>query len=681
MKDSHSADHTNLTNCKKIQKIGILLIKLVFFWFKNDIVKEKINLRFWYILTFAGGILLCFFCNENYRIIYMLVITLLILLTFIANLIFFNHSSNKCIIITKFFLMLLLGFVVAFSCCLRTKNDEFTSPEYNITFEGKIESIKLTSHETILILQATKSPNTQLYNGKIRIKYEPYLLSSSTKQLNNGDIVRIKSSLIPIKYSNFPNDDGYSNYAKFFNIIATGKAKSLEVLQRPDDDNEKYFFQKFNQIQNYRNSIQQRIYNVNEHSAGAGIVIAVLTGNNQFIPKEQLQNIRHSGCAHILAISGLHMSIVVAFVFMIFIHIFALIPKIALRYNTKKLAVLPAVITCLYYLNIANVPISATRSFLMVLIASITLLLNRSRASLNALFTAFFVMLFIAPNYLLSPSFQMSFMAVFGLTAIYNNNFIAESILFSSGKTRVKYLLGILFSSIIATISTVFFEIYHFKQYAWIGLISNIPVIPITEFLVLPFGFVGMIFNGTMFGDLCYIISGFFANIICIITDWTANLPYSFLLTKQMSNSQLGIIIFGIITLFLSRAKILKIIGLILFVSGFIAYLTQPKFVLVYNQNFSNIVFFENGCYYSVRPIKSEFLQSVWSQNLGVKQILPMDGKNKNIVCNGERKLGNMRCEYAINNKEINIYQGKNNNTIGIKMHKGKFLFTQTKFS
>ena len=116
-----------------------------------------------------------------------------------------------------------------------------------------------------------------------------------------------------------------------------------------------------------------------------------------------------------------------------------------------------------------------------------------------------------------------------------------------------------------------------------------------------------------------------------------------------------------------------------MFTSGFIAYLTQPKFVLVYNQNFSNIVFFENGQYYSVKPMKSEFLQNAWSQNLGVKTILPMDKNNKSIVCYGEQKLGNMHCEYTIRNKKINIYQGNKNNTVGVKIKKGKWLFLQAK--
>ena len=131
------------------------------------------------------------------------------------------------------------------------------------------------------------------------------------------------SVFIPIKYSFFPQDKSYENYAKFFDVIASGKAKNIEIIRQ---ESKKHSLFSSNTIQKYRNSIQQRIYEVNNHTPGAGIVIAVLTGNNSFIPKDQLSNIRHSGCAHILAISGLHMSIVVAFVFAFFIHFFALFP-------------------------------------------------------------------------------------------------------------------------------------------------------------------------------------------------------------------------------------------------------------------------------------------------------------------------------------------------------------------
>ena len=657
-----------LTNFQKIKKIIYLTCKLVFTYLKVDLVKEHQNIRFWYILTFAGGILFDFFCNQKYQFIYILICILLILLTYLYSYLFDKNTS----IVRRFLLFFLFGFLISIPKMSKSITSNFKAPEYDITFEGKVESMKLTSHENILILKATKVPNTQLYNGKIRIKYDPLLLQNQS--LNNGDIVKIKTSLIPIKYSSFPQDESYENYAKFFDIIASGKAKSIEIVsQEKQYDN---FFSK-NTIQKYRNSIQQRIYEINNHSAGAGIVIAVLTGNNSFIPKEQLMNIRHSGCAHILAISGLHMSIVVAFVFTFFIHFFALFPHIALRFNTKKIAVIPAIITCLFYIQIANIPISATRSFSMVAIASFTLLLNRPKSSLNALFMTFFVMLILSPNYILSPSFQMSFMAVFGLTTIYNNNCVNESSVFSRKKTLFKYISGILLSSIVATICTVFFEIYHFKQYAWIGLLSNIPVIPITEFLILPFGFIGMLLNNTAIGDLCYIISGFFANMVCVITDFTANLPYSFLLTQQMTERQLLKIIAGVIVLFLSRSKILKIIGFILFLIGSISYILNPKFVLIYNQNFKNIVFLENNKYYSVKPIKSDYIQNVWSQNLGVKEILPMnDNENQAIKCTNDEYDKKAQCEYTYKDYEpITIFKGKSNDVIGVKIVNNKPIF------
>ena len=641
-----------------------LLIKLLLFNIKNSLLLEKPNLRFWYILSFAIGILFCFFTPETYRIINILIIILLSLI-----LVFFYLYSDQYKILTKillhFSIMFLIGYSVAFHKCINIVQNDFKSAEYDITIEGQIQSIKLTSHETILILQTTKSPNTALYNGKIRIKIDDNLIPQNS--LQNGDIVKVKTSLIPIKYGFFPNDKSYENYAKFFEIIASGRAKYIEVLKKSSNYNTKLGF--FD-TQQKRNDIQQQIYKVNNKSAGAGIVIAILTGNNSFIPKNKLDNIRHSGCAHILAISGLHMAIVISCVFFLFIHFFALFPKLALRHNTKKLAIFPAILTCLFYIQIANVPISALRSFLMVIIASIALLADRKKNSLNTLFITFFTMLCFEPNYILSPSFQMSFMAVFGLTTFYNNNCITETSIFSKKKGFFAYLIGIVMSSVVATISTVFFEIYHFKQYAWIGLISNIFVIPITEFFVLPLGFIGMIFNNTIIGDFFYILSGFFANIVLLITDFTAHLPNSFLLAKQMTNSQLFTIVFGIIFLFLSYAKILKFFGIILIITGFMAYILAPKYVLIYNDNLKNIVFFENEKYYSYQPIKSEFIQSVWSQNLGVSHIPTMTNKNKNLSCVGDRKSFNFTCEYRFNNKTINIFQGRTNKVIGITENK-----------
>ena len=91
------------------------------------------------------------------------------------------------------------------------------------------------------------------------------------------------------------------------------------------------------------------------------------------------------------------MSVIVSFIFFVFIHIFSLFPKIALKYNTKKLASIPACIACLIYLNIANIPISAMRSYLMVFFGFLALLSNKPKTSMNILFLTFFIIFHLWP--------------------------------------------------------------------------------------------------------------------------------------------------------------------------------------------------------------------------------------------------------------------------------------------
>ena len=621
---------------------------------KYQISLEKPNIRYWMIFLFAVGILTGFLSENNTKIIIFL--SSIVICSFFV-LIF--EKKRKIILKTLFFFI--FGLIIAVFKVYSTGDIKTNFGTNDVVFNGIISEIRLTSNCSYLTITAINPPNTELKGRKVKLKY-----NGDATKISVGDIVRIKTSLSTIKYNTFPNDKSYENYAKYFDIVARGRIKELSII---NNHNNKIAIS----IDKIRKNIQTRIFDVNNGSVGSGIVIDILTGNNSFIPRDKLNNIRRSGCAHILAISGLHMSIIVAIVFVLFLHIFACFPKIALKYNTKKLASIPACLTCFIYLQVANVPISALRSFIMISIGFIALLSNRPKTSMNILFITFFTILCITPQYILSPSFQMSFMAVFCLVSVYNSEFLTQSNRFSIKNKTIRYIVGILSSSIIATIATTFFEIYHFKQYAWIGLISNIAVIPITEFVVLPLGFIGMIFNGNFIGDFFYKISALFADIVCKITDFTANLPNSYILTPKMELWQLGLIIFGLFVIFLSYAWLLKIIGIISVIFGITYYILQPKVLLVYNKNLQNIVFLEDDKYYSVEPIKNDYLHYVWSQNLGVKEILPMTDKNKAIICKydyNNKKNNNKKtiksCEYYYLGKKYSFNKKNSNKIISV---------------
>ena len=147
-----------LTNFQKIKKIIYLTCKLVFTYLKVDLVKEHQNIRFWYILTFAGGILFDFFCNQKYQFIYILICVFLILLTYLYSYLFNKNTS----IVRTFLLFFLFGFLISFPKMSKSITSNFKAPDYDITFEGKVESIKLTSHENILILK-DKNTGQQKY--------------------------------------------------------------------------------------------------------------------------------------------------------------------------------------------------------------------------------------------------------------------------------------------------------------------------------------------------------------------------------------------------------------------------------------------------------------------------------------------------------------------------------------
>ena len=606
---------------------------------------EMPNIRFWFILIFATGILTGFQTANLEKII----LLLFAILFGILSSIFLKKNNVKKIIINVI-LFFLLGIAVSFFKILTTADiDKTDFGTGKANFNAKIENIRLTNDVSYLTITAINPPNTILRGKKMKLKYY-----DNPMQISVGDIVNITTSIGTIKYNIFPNDKSYENYAKYFGIVARGKIKDLKPVSHSN---------KFFDMDRIRRNIQSRIYGVNNGSIGSGIVIDVLTGNNSFIPRDKLNNIRKSGCAHILAISGLHMSVIVSFVFLIFVRFFSIFPMIALKYNTRKLASIPAGIVCFIYLQIANIPISALRSFIMLIIGFIAMWSDRPKKTLNLLFLAFFMILLLSPHEILAPSFQMSFMAVFGLVSIYNAEFLHQSSKHFISNRYLRYVIGILSSSIIATIATMFFEIYHFKQYAWIGILSNIPVIPMVEFIVLPIGFIGMMFNGTFFGDIMYRISAFFADYICKITDYTANIENAFFITKQMQLWQLGIIIFGLIMLFLMRSYLFKVIGIIVAFIGIMFYIFQSKVILVYNQNFKNIVFLENDKYYSIVPMNNEYIKNVWAQNLGVKDIYLMDKNNNSIQCfdNENKENNNIKsiqyCNYNHNGKKYYIYK------------------------
>jgi competence protein ComEC len=209
-----------------------------------------------------------------------------------------------------------------------------------------------------------------------------------------------------------------------------------------------------------------------------------------------LEDMRESGLAHLLAISGLHLGLVAGLVFFAARAGLALIPALALRFPIKKWAAVLAAAAALIYLFLVGATIPTQRAYVMVGLALLAIVLDRQPISLRLLAAAAALILLLSPESLLSASFQMSFAAVTALVAGYE--WLSQRR--PTGPrdrgllSRLGLYLGfLLLSSVIANLATAPFAVFHFNRLAVFGLVANLVAIPLTAFWIMPAALVAML--------------------------------------------------------------------------------------------------------------------------------------------------------------------------------------------
>ena len=127
-----------------------------------------------------------------------------------------------------------------------------------------------------------------------------------------------------------------------------------------------------------------------------------------------------SGIGHVLSISGYHMAVVAGVVFFFLRAVLALIPGVADRMPIKKWAAFAALLVTAFYLVLSGAEVATQRSFIMIAIVLIGVMLDRPILTLRTVTIAALLVLFFAPEAVVHPSFQMSFAATLALVAAYS---------------------------------------------------------------------------------------------------------------------------------------------------------------------------------------------------------------------------------------------------------------------
>lgn len=227
-----------------------------------------------------------------------------------------------------------------------------------------------------------------------------------------------------------------------------------------------------------------------ERSGGLGA--AMVTGHEAWIAPQVTADMRASGLAHIISISGLHMAIVGGFAFGAVRLLVALLPWLALRAPGKKIAAVAGLLAVGTYLLISGAPPPAERAAITAAVAFAAILSDRQAVSLRTLAVAALIILVLQPEAAVAPGFQMSFAATTALVALAEAwprsvKEISAPWWIRWPQAAVVWVLAAVAASFVAGLATGPFALQHFNRVASYGLASNLVVSPLSSFIIMPF--------------------------------------------------------------------------------------------------------------------------------------------------------------------------------------------------
>lgn len=283
--------------------------------------------------------------------------------------------------------------------------------------------------------------------------------------------------------------------------------------------------------------------------AESSVAAAIIAGDKSLISTAQYDQYRNSGLAHFLAISGLHMSLLCGLMFFIVRLGLALVPPIALRFDSRKIAAWCALITSFIYLLISGMAVPAQRAFIMIAVVLIGVMTNRRAISMYSVGLAAFIILLLSPEVLISASFQLSFAATIGLVAFYEKYSSAIRSYFAQGNKFWQgfkiYIFGILITDFIASLSTLPFAIYHFNMVAIYTTLGNLASGPIIGFVIMPCVLFSLLLLPLGWDKPFLLAAGFGIDLVNHITEFVSSLPYAGFYVQAMPTIGLLCIVFG----------------------------------------------------------------------------------------------------------------------------------------
>src|SRR6202035_1983017 len=226
-----------------------------------------------------------------------------------------------------------------------------------------------------------------------------------------------------------------------------------------------------------------------------------------------------------------HMAVVAGVVFFAVRALLALIPQLTVSAPIKKWSAAAALVAAAFYLWLSGAEVATQRSFFMTAVVLIAVMVDRRAVTFRTLAVAAMIVLAIAPEALVHPSFQMSFAATLGLVALVQ---IGMPRLFASpdnsATARVamwggREIATLVLASLVAGLATTPYAAFHFHRVTPYGVLANLAAMPVVSAVVMPAGLLGLVAMPFGFDGVFWWLMGIGIDWMIAVTRWVAALP------------------------------------------------------------------------------------------------------------------------------------------------------------
>ncbi len=410
-----------------------------------------------------------------------------------------------------------------------------TRPVVAVLEATVLERQDLPAEQKVRLIVLTKEPGSaRSIRARINLpdKFD-------SRNVSEGAVLRLRARLLPPAPPLVPGAYNFARTAWFAGIAATGSALGKPEVLRPGKP--------AGQIAFLRRSLSEHIRKSLPGSAGA-IAMAFASGDRGSIAEIDDSAMRDAGLTHLLSVSGLHVSAVIAAVYFLATRLLGLWPWLVLRVRLPLLGSGLGALAGIAYTIFTGAEVPTIRSCIGAVLVLIAIALGREPLSMRMLAVVGFIVLLFWPEALVSPGFQMSFASVMAIVALHQSGparaYLApqdESMLSRGGRR----LLMLLITGIAIELSLMPIGLFHFHRAGVYGALANVIAIPLTTLLSMPLIALALLADFVGMGAPFWWLAGKSLDLLLGLAHWTASQPGAKAMVPAMSAWQILLFVAG----------------------------------------------------------------------------------------------------------------------------------------